>query len=585
VISVGGIAKWNGSAWSALGSGVDNSVYALALSGSVLYAGGQFTYATNAGPSAVNVNYIAKWDGGAWSALGSGMNSYVSALALSGTDLYAGGDFTYATNAGPSTINANRIAKWDGTAWSVLGSGVSGRVYVVALSGSDLYAGGDFTTAGGVQANYIAKWSGSAWSAFGSGMDNSVWALALSGSNLYAGGNFATAGGVQANYIAKWNGSAWLALGSGVSGSVHSLLLSGSDLYVGGLFTYATNTGPSAVNVNYIAKWDGSAWSALGSGVSGWVYALALSGSDLYVGGQFTYATNGGPSTVNANGIAKWDGISWSALGSGMNGGVSALALWGTDLYAGGSFTTAGGESANYIAKWDGSVWSALGSGMSSSVYALAVSGSDLYAGGDFTYATNAGPSVVNANRIAKWDGNAWSALSTGMNAKLRALAVSGTDLYAGGYFTTAGGVSANFIAKWDGGAWSALGSGVRGGGREGGIFPAVAVYALAVSGTNLYAGGNFTTAGGKVSAYVAEANVSAARGQFSSLEHSPARGFGFTFSDATPGQYYLIQTSPSLAQDSWIDWLGFIYDEPIVITDPSALATSRKFYRVVWAP
>ena len=40
---------------------------------------------------------------------------------------------------------------------------------------------------------------------------------------------------------------------------------------------------------------------------------------------------------------------------------------------------------------------------------------------------------------------------------------MSGTNLYAGGYFTTAGGVPANYIAKWDGSAWSALGSGMNG--------------------------------------------------------------------------------------------------------------------------
>jgi hypothetical protein len=64
-----------------------------------------------------------------------------------------------------------------------------------------------------------------------------------------------------------------------------------------------------------------------------------------------------------------------------------------------------------------------------------------------------------------------------------------------GGQFTTAGGVVANGIAKWNGSSWSALGSGMNG-----------EVRALAVSGSGLYAGGLFTTAGGKVSAYVAEA-------------------------------------------------------------------------------
>jgi hypothetical protein len=70
-----------------------------------------------------------------------------------------------------------------------------------------------------------------------------------------------------------------------------------------------------------------------------------------------------------------------------MNNSVLALAVSGGDLYAGGSFTTAGGSAANYIAKWNGSSWAALGSGMNSSVSALAVSGSELYAGGSFTTA------------------------------------------------------------------------------------------------------------------------------------------------------------------------------------------------------
>ena len=94
------------------------------------------------------------------------------------------------------------------------------------MSGTNLYAGGDFTTAGGVTANYIAKWDGSAWSALGSGMSATmrcVYALAVSGTDLYAGGDFTTAGGVPANHIAKWDGSAWSALGSGMRGALRRL--------------------------------------------------------------------------------------------------------------------------------------------------------------------------------------------------------------------------------------------------------------------------------------------------------------------------------------------------------------------------
>ena len=72
-----------------------------------------------------------------------------------------------------------------------------------------------------------------------------------------------------------------------------------------------------------------------------------------------------------------------------------------------------------------------------------------------------------------------------GVTALVNALAVSGSTLYAGGYFTTAGNVTkANYIAQWNGSSWSALGSGM------GGAVPFVA--ALAVSGGTLYAGGDF---------------------------------------------------------------------------------------------
>ena len=258
--------------------------------------------------------------------------------------------------------------------WSSLGSGMNGSVSTLALDGAGptVYAGGYFTMAGGVSANYIAKWDGTVWSPLGSGMNGFVSTLALdSTGNLYAGGGFTTAGGVSANYIAKWDGTVWSPLGSGMGGGfgyepyVFALAVDGTGptVYAGGQFT--TAGGVSAI---YIAKWDGTAWSPLGSGMSGWVSALAVDGADnLYAGGSFS-----GAGGVSANCVAKWNGTAWSALGSGMVGPqgryaecVLALAVDGAgNLYAGGSFWEAGGVSANSIAKWDGTAWSPLGSGM-----------------------------------------------------------------------------------------------------------------------------------------------------------------------------------------------------------------------------
>ena len=161
--------------------------------------------------------------------------------------------------------------------------------------------------------------------------------------------------------------------------------------------------------------------------------------------------------------------------------------------------------------------------------------------------------------------------LGSGMNDYVTALAVSGSDLYAGGDFTTAGAAAANYLAKWNGSAWSALGSGMNG-----------AVYALAVSGREFVCGGDFTTAGDKVSAYAAKANLGAAGGRLGALAYSPATGFSCVFSGATIGQPYHVQTSASLASGSWSDLTNFTYTGPVVITDLTATATPRRFYRAV---
>jgi hypothetical protein len=177
---------------------------------------------------------------------------------------------------------------------------MNGDVEALAVSGGTLFAGGGFTMAGTNAANYIAKWNGSGWSVVGSGMNTNVLALAVSGGTLYAGGSFTLTGTNAANYIAQWNGSSWSPLGSGMGGAhcfVSALAASGGSLYAGGYFKTA-----GANAATNIAQWDGSGWSALGSGIGGddfypYVYpsvdALAVSSGRLYAGGWFlTAGTN-----------------------------------------------------------------------------------------------------------------------------------------------------------------------------------------------------------------------------------------------------------------------------------------------------
>ncbi|MFA6296158.1 MAG: chitobiase/beta-hexosaminidase C-terminal domain-containing protein [Patescibacteria group bacterium] len=129
------------------------------------------------------------------------------------------------------------------------------------------------------------------------------------------------------------------------------------------------------------------------------------------------------------------------------------------------------------------STWSAVGtSGMNASVDALAVYNNELYAGGSFTTADG-----ITTNCIAKWNGTSWSKVgSTGFtDGDVYSLAVYNNELYAGGSFGTIDGISAFAIAKWNGTAWSKVGTiGMNG-----------AVNALVVYNDKLYAGGDFTTA------------------------------------------------------------------------------------------
>ncbi len=315
--------------------------------------------------------------------------------------------------------------------WGAVGTGTDSYVMSLAADKSgNLYAGGAFSTAGSVNVNRIAKWNGSSWSALESGMysGSEVQSLVFDSSgNMYAGGFFFSVGAVAGlNSIAKWNGSTWSALDSGVfsnmgGGIVKKLAVDKSDnLYAAGVFDHT-----GGVTVNGIAKWNGSAWSALGSGMGGGVYALAVDSS----GNVYAAEPSGG--------IAKWNGSAWSALGSGANGIVYALAADSSgNVYAGGEFTTAGGVAVSNIAKWNGSTWSALGSGMNGAVSSLEFDSSgNLYAAG--------------GSNVAKWNGSAWSTVGSGMAGVISLAFDSSGNLYAGGSFTTAGGLPANNIAKY----------------------------------------------------------------------------------------------------------------------------------------
>jgi hypothetical protein len=154
-----------------------------------------------------------------------------------------------------------------------------------------------------------------------------------------------------------------------------------------------------------------------------------------------------------ANGIARWDGVSWSPLGTGFYGAqgevINAMAeLPNGDLVAGGWFTAAGGVSASRIARWDGWSWSPLGGGLTGNLYSevhamRVLPNGDLLVGGSFAMAGG-----VNAANVARWDGSAWSHVDSGTDQTVWCLAtLANGDVVAGGWFYQAGGAVSSWLA------------------------------------------------------------------------------------------------------------------------------------------
>jgi hypothetical protein len=514
-VSASRVARWNGTAWSALGDGFDLSVRTLCVydagSGPSLYAGGVFMH-SGANP----MRSVARWDGSAWTSVGD-VAGPVNVLVVGGGKLYAGGSFH---SAGGNA--ADNIASFDGTSWApASGGGTNGIVRSLCVHddgiGTRLFVGGEFTIAGGIPAQDIAAYNGAFWSALGIGADAIVNALLSyddgAGSKLIAAGAFTHAGGSPAGAIAAWNGSTWSSLSSSTSGTVYTLCAynegSGPRLFAGGSFTSI-----GGQNADNFARLAGTTWQAVGAGkpLDGSAFAIEQGdvgdGPKLYVGGDFTHA-----GLLAANYIAAWDGKQWSSLGTGLDGGASAM-YFHTDgidpaLYVAGGFTHAGGVAANGVALWNGT-WHALGSAPFQ-ILAFAVfddgsgSGPALFAGGGSfaclrkwngvswlpvgSFTALGAPSVralrvwndgtrpalyvagrfqtvdgTTVNNIAKWDGSSWTALGSGMtetNAQVLSLEVfhdgSGDALYAAGGFAQAGGVSTGAVARWNGTSWSSL--------------------------------------------------------------------------------------------------------------------------------
>ncbi len=470
------LATWNGSTWSSL-AGAEPSAPVTSLQPYLgeLYIGGRFLTINNVTPQ---MRYITKWNGSAFSRPNGILPGSVEALGYYNGSLIASGD-----------DGGQYIWAWSGTSWSPLGSGLDYFAQPGAIYPWDgeLIVGGSFGYAEGWSASHLAHWNGSSWSAFGGGHSSAVYALTNHLGRTVAGGSFTQSllGNAAVQNVAGWDGSSLSAYDTGVDGSVSALCsfknpgISGKyELVAGGHFGTAGSVPASRIAryvTDPVSGFPPPAWQAMGAGFNSDVYAIERFNNATYAGGAFT------ASGVTTSYVARWNTTTsaWEPVGGGMNGTVRALRSFGGYLYAGGDFTTAGGITTGGFARWNGTSWSACGGNFIGQVFALEIHNGALAIGGLFA-------GINSSPNLAYYTGTSYGTYATGgTNARVHALVSTGTRLYVGGEFTTAGGIPAAHIAWYDG-SWQQPDAGVDG-----------TVFALTTSNGEVQAGGQFLVAGG----------------------------------------------------------------------------------------
>ncbi|MEO8591039.1 MAG: PKD domain-containing protein [Flavobacteriales bacterium] len=305
--------------WEPVGGGCSSSVYALEVFDEQLFAAGLFTQA-----GSVNVNYLARWNGSAWSSVG-------------GLIVYMAADGLYANDTALFIGDAGRVRYWNGTQLTTIPGVFNSDLYSMTHYHDTLFVGGFFSSMGGNPFPHVARLNGNTYENLTTGCNAQATFLTVFHDSLFVGGNFSLAGDSVVNHTAVWDGVAWYPMGAGVDDDVFAHCMFHDTLYIGGRFTHANGQVAS-----HVAKWNGTQWVQVGGPLNDFVAAMAVYHDQLYIGGAFTAPSH----------MARLQGTSWVAVGGGVDDDVKTMEVYHDSLFIGGHFTTAGGAPAGHIAKW-----------------------------------------------------------------------------------------------------------------------------------------------------------------------------------------------------------------------------------------
>jgi hypothetical protein len=304
-------------------------------------------------------------------------------------------------------------------------------VEALAVFQGRVVAGGRFTQVDSFAAHHLAWTVNDHWEGVPGAPDGPVSALLVAGEALVVGGDFTAVGpGLAAARVARFDGTAWSTLGTLEGTGVDALALYRDEVVAGG-----TPFG--------VARLDGSTWRRLGS-IGGWCTSLAPAGDQLLAGGVLFLEDPTEPVFA-----ARFDGTRWYAQDAGLVEPVRAMAWWRGRPVAGGAFCVERGSSVDRLAVWDEGIWRPFpGGSPDDRISSLAATRDALVAGGSFLSLD-----ALGARYLAAYGAGGWASLprgaDTGFDDRVLCLHEEDGILYAAGWFLRAGGVEAPRVARW----------------------------------------------------------------------------------------------------------------------------------------
>lgn len=503
---VGHIARWDGANWSQVAEtngegrfGLEDSVVSMSVFNNRLVVGGDLLIFQGYFPHPCC--NIVTWDGTNWEGIET---NYINSDNIIQQE-YNGKLYLFGAN---NHFDYYEMGTLDSSfSYQEISSSFSGEVLGATVYNNQLIVCGTFDEIDGLTVNGVAAFDGNNWTPLGVGVrDSTIYGIQLVNDLIVFNGELYVAGRgmiVDSVYtgLAKWDGTNWSKVGQFFEVNeygnefsleiVNDLFVYDNKLIVSGPFNKVYD-----VLINGIVSWDGTIWEPFNQGMFDINHATEFQ-SDLIVGGKFLSSDE-----QALNFIASWDNIDWNPLvsqgknGKGVSNSIFNMVTFNGEIIASGYFLSAGSAQASYIARWDGVNWHPMDSGLAydkriydlevydNTVWLTSVKGTFRWNGvmwesggsrifdklghfeGDLI-GIRAGLSINGSNigYIYRFDGTTWTKMGGDHNSATTYyydIQVYHDTLYICGGFTEIGSTPINYVAKWNGSEWVDAGAGLN---------------------------------------------------------------------------------------------------------------------------